>query len=202
MEILSKLFGSAAKVKIMRIFLFSPEASFDIDDILARARVEREEVWRELSLLERIGLVRRRSFFKRTTKKRVNGFCLNLEFPYLAGLKKLLIETVTANTDDFLNRFRALGKLKLVIVAGVFIQSNDSRADLLIVGEGVKRGPLEGVIKNLEAEIGKELRYAYFEVKDFLYRLNMFDKLVRDIIDYPHKKLLDRLDLPSIIPER
>jgi hypothetical protein len=202
MEILSKLFGTAAKVKIMRLFLFNPEVNFDVDDIMARARVERDDVWRELSLLEKVKLIRRRSFYKRSAKKRVNGFILDKEFPYLSGLQKLLIETVTSNVEDFLRRFRALGKLKLVIAAGVFIHSNDSRADLLIVGEGIKRAPLENVIKGIEAEIGRELRYAYFEAKDFLYRLNMFDKLVRDVIDCPHQVLLDRIDLPNLIPQR
>jgi len=202
MEILAKLFGSAARVKIIRLFLFNPEVSFDVDDVMSRARVDRDDVWKELSLLERTGLVLRKPFFKRAEKKRVSGFVLNQEFLYLSGLRKLLIETVTANTDDFLKRFRALGKLRLVMVAGVFIQSVDSRADILIVGEGLKRGPLETVIKGLEAEIGKELRYAYFETKDFVYRLNMFDKLVRDIIDYPHQILLDKLDMGNIIPRR
>ncbi len=202
MEILSKLFGSAAKVKIMRLFLFNPEGNFDVDDIMARARVERDDCWREISILEKVNLIKRRSFYKRTTKKRVNGFALNPEFPYLSGLQKLLIETVTANIEEFLKRFRALGKLKLVVAAGVFIHSNESRADLMIVGENIKRAPLENVMKGIEAEIGRELRYAYFETKDFTYRLNMFDKLVRDIIDYPHQVLLDRMDLPNIVPQR
>src|SRR5438128_780194 len=133
MEILSKLFGSAAKVKIMRLFLFNPEANFDVDDIMTHARVERDDAWRELSILEKVNLVKRRSFYKRSQKKRVNGFALNPEFPYLSGLQKLLVETVTANIEEFLKRFRALGKLKLVVAAGVFIHSNESRADLLIV---------------------------------------------------------------------
>ena len=43
----------------------------------------------------------------------------------------------------------------------------------------------------LEAEIGKELAYAVFDTPDFLYRANMYDKLVRDVIDFPHEKVLD-----------
>ena len=202
MEILSKLFGSQARVKIIRLFLFNPEAGFDLDSIVGRVRADREEVVREVALLERIDLIKRKLVFNRSEKRRVNGFVLNPEFLYLSGLRKLMIETVTANSESFLRRFRALGKLKLVIVAGVFIQSSDSRADLLLVGEGIKRGPLENVIKALESEIGKELRYAYFETKDFLYRLNMFDKLIRDIVDYPHQVVLDRVDLASIVPQR
>ena len=51
------------------------------------------------------------------------------------------------------------------------------------------------MIKNLEAEIGKELRYVYFSTEDFKYRLSMCDKLMRDILDYPHKKVLNKLGI-------
>ena len=48
-------------------------------------------------------------------------------------------------------------------------------------------------MKIIESEIGKELRYAYFSTEDFQYRLSMCDKLTRDILDYPHKKILNKL---------
>ena len=47
------------------------------------------------------------------------------------------------------------------------------------------------MIRVLESEVGKELTYAIFETPEFLYRANMYDKLVRDIIDLPHIKALD-----------
>ncbi len=96
-------------------------------------------------------------------------------------------------SKELLRRVNRLGTIKLVIVAGVFIQEQESRLDLLVVGDHIKKASFENAIKTLEAEIGKELRYAYFTTDDFKYRLNMFDKLVRDVLDYPHKKVLNRL---------
>jgi hypothetical protein len=43
--------------------------------------------------------------------------------------------------------------------------------------------------------VGKELRYAFFSTDEFKYRMSMYDKLVRDILDYPHKVLLDKLGI-------
>jgi hypothetical protein len=85
----------------------------------------------------------------------------------------------------------------MVIVSGVFIQNTDSRVDLLIVGDNLKRTAIDRIVKNMEAEIGKELIFASFETSDFHYRLGMYDKLVRDILDYPHQKLLDKIGLKS-----
>ena len=64
---------------------------------------------------------------------------------------------------------------------------------LLVVGDGIKHGKLENVIHTLEAEIGRELRYTVFDTPDFHYRLSIYDKLVRDILDYPHIKVVDKL---------
>ena len=90
-----------------------------------------------------------------------------------------------------------------MIVSGVFIKNEDSRVDLLIVGDKMKRGKIEEGIRKLEAEIGAELVYAIFETKEFLYRLNMYDKLVRDIIDYPHEVLLQAKELsPTLIAKK
>ena len=55
---------------------------------------------------------------------------------------------------------------------------------------------LEGV-RRLEAEIGAELTYATFETKEFIYRLNMYDKLVRDILDFPHEVVLQAKELST-----
>jgi hypothetical protein len=203
MKILSKLFGSEAKVKIMRLFMFNPEQIFSPDDISARAKVPKATVKHEIYILRRMGMVKGRRFVGNvstrkgrifvTKKKSVGGFVLNESFPYLPALRTLLIHTVLFNQNDVLRRLSAVGRMKLVIVAGVFTNDADSRADLLIVGDNIKFTALANVIKGIESEIGKELRYVAFETGDFKYRFDMYDKLIRDILDYPHKKILSKL---------
>ncbi len=192
MEELSKLFGSEAKVKIMRLFLFNPETVFDTGEISERAKVEPPKVRREMSNLEKMGLVKRRS----STKKRGgHGFVLETQFPYLLQLQNFLINIEPLQPKEIIRKVSRIGNIKLIIIAGVFLQEAESRADLLVVGDAVKKGNLDGLIKTLESEIGKELRYVYFTTDDFKYRISMFDKLIRDILDYPHKKILNKIGL-------
>ena len=61
----------------------------------------------------------------------------------------------------------------------------------------MNKSRIEECIRKLEAEIGAEIVYAIFETKEFIYRLNMFDKLVRDIIDFPHKIILQSKELST-----
>lgn len=190
MEILSKLFGSEAKVKIMRLFLFNPEKVFDIQNIADRANIHLSKARREMSNIEKMGLVKRRVPVRNSSKK---GFTLNTQFSYLQPLQNFLINIEPLQPKEIVRKLSKLGSIKLIIVSGVFIQESESRADLLIVGDGIKKSNLEHTIKTLESEIGKELRYAYFTTSDFHYRLSMFDKLTRDILDYPHKKIVNKL---------
>ena len=189
MEILSKLFGSEAKVKIIRLFLFNPEMVFTTTNIADRIQTDTSKVRRELGNLEKIGLIRKR------IAKNKNGFALDPQFPYMIPLQNFLINIEPLNSKELIKRIGKLGSIKLIITSGVFMQELESRADILIVGDNVKKTKLENTIKILESEIGKELRYVYFTTEDFKYRLSMFDKLIRDILDYPHRKVLNRLPI-------
>lgn len=205
MEILGKLFGSDDRVKIMRLFLLNPETPFDASEISERSKTTRGSLRREIKALLRAGFVKPRSFVKefekkrgssvKSMKKRLHGWQLALDFPLLTPVRNLLITAEPLHPDSIVSRFRRAGKLKLVVVAGVFIQDDDSRADILLVGDNLKKRAIENALRSIEAEIGKELTYACFETPDFVYRLNIYDKFIRDILDYPHEKIYDKLGI-------
>ena len=48
-------------------------------------------------------------------------------------------------------------------------------------------------MKNLEAEAGTEIDYAVFDNEEFQYRQKMFDRFLRDILEKPHKKLINKI---------
>jgi len=188
MEILSKLFGSPARVKIMRLFLLSPTTGFKGKDVAHRSRVQAGVARRELTLLRNIGFL----------KSRGKDFELSKAFPYRAEMEDLLINTDTLDKKTLGEDLRKLGRLKLLILSGIFIKDKGSRVDLLLVGDGLKRSRIEKKIKDLEAEIGVELRWAAFSTKEFTYRLNMYDKLVRDILDFPHEVVFKAKSSPTL----
>lgn len=210
-EILGKLFGSVAKVKIMRLFLLNPEQGFESVDIANRSRVSRALVRSEIANLLSIGFIQKKKFSKDIEvkkgkkithkQKRVEGYIFNSSFEYKYALQDLLVDAEFLTKEDIAKRFKPLGKVKLLLTAGVFTRDPDSRLDLLVVGDAIRRGAMESTIRMLEAEIGKELTYAIFETPEFMYRANMYDKLVRDVIDYPHERVIDT-GLLSQVPKQ
>ena len=190
MEILEKILGNSARVKIMRLFLLNRGKGFVNKDIVKRSRVSSVVVNRELRLLSSVGFIKKRSSVS-------PEWYFNSLFKYGEEFKNLLLSSDTLSKQTILNNFKKVGRVKLIIISGVFIKNHDSRVDLLIVGDKMKRSKIEEGIKKIEAEIGIELVYAMFETKEFIYRLNMYDKLVRDILDFPHEVVLQSKELST-----
>lgn len=190
MEILEKILGSSARVKVMRLFLLNKGKGFQSKDIAKRSRVSPDIVRRELRLLASINFIRKRS-------KISQEWYFNSLFKYAGELEDLLVRSDTLNKQELLNNFKNVGRVKLLVISGVFIKNATSRVDLLIVGDKMKRNQIEEGVRKLEAEIGAELTYAIFNTQEFIYRLNMYDKLVRDILDFPHEVLLQTKELST-----
>ena len=188
MEILGKIFGNTARVKIMRLFLLNKSKGFTTKDVVKRSRANSAVARKELNLLASIGLI----------KKRPSAWFYDYSFKYSKPLEELLVGADAPDKEAIATSFKKVGRIKLLLVSGVFIKHKASRVDLLIVGNKLKRSKIEEGVRKLEAEIGAELVYAVFETKEFIYRLNMYDKLVRDILDFPHDVILQAKELSTI----
>ena len=202
MDILGKLFGSAARVKIMRLFLLNSEEVFENSDVVKKSKVNAQIARKELLMLSKIGFIKKTSFFKefparsknkKPTKKRVSGWQLHKNFPLLQPVHELLVNTEPLGSREIADRLKRCGSIKLIIVSGAFIQNPDSRVDMLIVGDKLKKGAISSVLSVIESEVGKELSYTALETQEFKYRLSVYDKFIRDILDYPHTKIVDKI---------
>lgn len=187
MDTLSKLFGSETRVRMMRLFLFNPQSSFGFEEIEKKTQASKREVVRELDFLRKAGLVKR--------KKGAQLFSLDAKFEFTGALSDFLIRTHSVQRKAILRKIEKTGRIKAVVVAGVFMNNPESRLDMLIVGDKVKAGHLGRIIRDIESDMGKDIRYTVLSGPDFAYRLSMNDRLVRDVIDFPYETLVDKLGI-------
>lgn len=185
---LPKLFGGPARVKLLRLFLFNPRQSFTLKDAAKRARVQDDEARKEIRLFVNAGVV------SRATRGKGVRYVLNAEFPYIISLQHLLLNTAS-RAKDIVERIRGAGTLKLVILSGIFLGDWDGELDMLVVGDRIQEKKLRDRVRTFESEVGKEIRYTVLSTTDFFYRLNINDKLIRDVLDYAHTIVFDRLDI-------
>jgi hypothetical protein len=184
---LAKLFGSPSRVKLLRLFLFNPRQSFTVSEAASRAYVTAPEAKREATLLARAGII------ERATRGKGLRYTLDPDFRHTAALQSLLLNP-TVRASELLERLRSVGTLKFIAVAGIFVGEWDGRLDVLVVGDRIKERSLRERMKRFEAELGREMRFALLTSEDLLYRLTVSDRLVRDVFDYPHRVILDKLN--------
>lgn len=185
---LSKLFGSQARLKLLRLFLFNPGLYFTVSAISSLSRVGVGEIKQEMSVLYAAEVV------KRVRNARGIRYILNQDFFYLVPLQNLLLNA-PARGEEIYSLIKATGVIKLIVLGGFFVSDDEGTVDLLVVGDRFKEKQLKEKIRVLESEIGKEIRFSYLSTPDFFYRMNVSDRLVRDMFDYPHKVVLDKLDI-------
>lgn len=213
MNILEKLFGSVARVKVLRLFLLSPDKVCAQKEAATVLKVSKKSISKEIRFLSAIGFLKHairvdtRSIKKgkkiKVVKIKIAGFRLSPTFPFILALRNLLITASPISREKMLKFFKSKGKIKLVALGGIFSQDftaetpsteADSKLDLVVVG-ALKKNKVEGFIKNLESEIGKELNWTLLTQMEFEHRMSMQDKLLRDLFDYPHEFLINKLGL-------
>jgi hypothetical protein len=181
----SRIFGNETRVKIMRLFIFNPDSTYNLDTVTKRTLERRSSVVKELRMLVKAGLL----------KRRTKGYSLDKTYPHLEPLEHFLVDASPVVPKEIAKKLSRTGSMKLLLISGIFIHDDERRVDLLVVGDKIRKAALTSAISNIESQLGKELRYSYFETADFNYRLRMYDKLIRDILDYPHQKILNKLGI-------
>ena len=185
----AKLFGSAARLKTLRLFIFNKDASFTLAEVATRTKLSKGVVRRDLTDLLAAGLLRKKGT---TTPTR---YQTNPRFEHLDALNTFVRETTSVRPQDMLKALKRAGVLRLVALSGLFTGILEAQIDLLVVGDTLDERVLANAVHSLEAELGREIRYASFPTADFRYRLGVYDRLLRDVFDYPHRLLIDKIGL-------
>jgi DNA-binding Lrp family transcriptional regulator len=194
---LSILFGSTARVKLLRFFLFNPSKEFLFDDISRRAKLVRRTARTEISALEKAGVIKQKTIYieveGKSKKMKAIGYALNKDFQELQALQTFLFETAPIDGKNLLKHLRQAGILDFVGVSGVFVRDFEQRLDVMLSMKKFSQLKVEKAIRSLESEVGIEIRFAAMSSEDLMYRVGMYDKLTRDFFDYNHQVLIDKI---------
>lgn len=189
MDPLAKLFGSAARVKLLRLFLFNESDFYSAAEAASRAKVGKAPARREMAALAAIGVLRKKAGKKGTL------YAANPKFAHYEALRTFMRTSSGVDDASITTALKKAGTLRLVALSGLFTGVPESKIDILIVGDRVDERTLGTLVRGLEAELGRELRYASFTTEDFRYRVGVYDRLVRDVLDYPHRTILDKIGI-------
>jgi hypothetical protein len=202
-DTLSNLFGSPLRLKLVRLFVFNQHDQFDAATLAKKFNAKPKEAEKEAVALAKAGIaktgravvmVEKKKGKKVVQKKiRVPAWSLEPKLKFAEPLAEFLMRAQSLEHKAIVGRLEKAGRLKAVVVSGIFMRDAESRLDLFIVGEGMKTDAIDRIVKGIEADLGRDIRYVALSAADYAYRVSMNDKLVRDVFDYPHTVLVDKI---------
>lgn len=172
-----------------------------ISDITKRTQARLNPVRRDLGKLIGAGILKEKNArvsipgMRAIRHKTVKMFKVNSDFPLFSELRDLVIKSSTASRKNTLRQIKGMGRVKLAVLSGVFINSDNARTDLLIVGDDIKQRKLDNFLMRTESDLGRPIQHTVMDTEEFRYRMDMYDRFLRDILEYPHEKLINRLDI-------
>lgn len=204
-QLLEQFFGGPNKMKLWKIFSLNIAREFTLKDLIKLTKGKSETLILDLRELMRKGVVRatrKQILLKDNVKAKHIVYSLATDFPLLQEITQMILTAVPRSSEKVLAQLQPLQKLKTVLLSGFFTNplgvstspyaSAQSNIDLLLVFEKVPSNVSE-VMADLEHNLGRELRYAAFDQEDFKYRHSIGDKLVRDVLDFDHEVVMDKM---------
>ena len=183
---LEELFVSRVRVKILQLFLSSPQESlFHVREIVRRVSEEINAVRRELSRMEKFGMV--------VSEWRANRRLYRFKKDYLFYKELLSLVAKTSGLGGNLVKGKArLGKIKFAFVSTRFLKgvsSNSEDVDLLVVG-GIVLQELQSIIADEQAKREQEINYSFMDEEEFKFRVRRRDPFILKVLLQPKVMLV------------
>ena len=207
-QILEKLLDSVPKARILRLFMQNPDQAFTFDVISKKCNLRSSHARKEINKFLKIGIIieKTASIKKEQNAQKIKGrrlqkiikvfvYTANPNFEVFQELRDLIIKSSVASKKKLLQRIKRLGRIRLAMIAGTLINNDRGRTDLLLVADDIKKSKLEKFLSELESEVGKQVHYTLMTGDEFVYRTNMYDRFLRDILESPHEKVINRLNI-------
>ncbi|MDD3487710.1 MAG: hypothetical protein PHF35_05070 [Candidatus Moranbacteria bacterium] len=183
-EIFSQLFESRVKARLMKFFMLNDKQEFSAQEVVQKNKMSSVQISRELHRFEKMKMIVSRS------RKGKKYYQTNTDFIFYPELKNLVVKSNTLPECRSLSQIKTLGKVKLALISGVFLNYPKGRADLLIVGDEMSRAKMKHMLENMEAEVGREINYSIMTSEEFKYRTDMLDKFVMEFLEGPYEEII------------
>ncbi len=184
-----QFFNSEVKARLIKFFIYNGDLSFEPKEIAERLNLKLNVVKKYSQALVEEG------FLKSKTIKSKKSYMRDPKCLYQKELRDLVLEFSAASHKKLLRDVKKIGVVKLAILGGVFLNVEKFRVDIFIVADKIKESQFKKFLKNLEAEVGKEISYAIISTVEFKYRMDMFDRFTRDVLEFPHEKIINKLKI-------
>lgn len=173
----SDLITSKSRVKLLNVFLSSPTEMIHVRELVRRTNDEINAVRRELSFLEKKGIL--------TREPRANRvyYSLSKTYPFYYDLLRMGSKNTGLGEDILKNKVK-LGRVKYAMFSGRFLRKmkeQPDEVDLLIVGN-IVLPELALLVREEEKRLSTEINYTVMTEEEFDFRKKKRDPFIVSIL--------------------
>lgn len=182
---LSDLITSRSRIKLLNVILSHPQEMFHVRELVRRTGDEINAVRRELSYLEKKGVLN-----KEPRANRVYYF-LSKNYEFYFDLVKLGAKLVGLGEGILENKVK-LGRIKYAMFSGKFarhLPKGPEDVDLLVVGT-VVLPELALLVREEEKRLDSEINYTVMTEEEFDFRKKKRDPFILSILNGSRVMLL------------
>ena len=180
---LKALFASETRDKLISIFLLNPEKKYTIRKLGKETGLQSAQIRKELSNLKGFGLIKLES---------KDNWMANKDFIIYPELRTLIAKAQLLSSQKFIDGLQKISNTKFLALSGIFTGDEMVKTDILIVGK-IKRRPFLTLIKELEKDLDKEIKYTIIDETEFFYRREVMDIFLYNILHGKTIFLIDSL---------
>lgn len=174
---LADFITSKSRIKLLEVFLSNPSEMFHVREIVRRTGDEINAVRRELSFLEKRGVLSREPRANRVY------YFLSKSYPFYFDFLRIASKVTGLGGMIIKNRVK-LGKIKYAFVSGRFARKMEKKpeeVDLLVVGT-VVLPELALIVRSEESRLSTEVNYTVMTDEEFDFRKRRHDPFIQSIL--------------------
>ncbi len=184
-----KLFGSKTRAKLLRLFFENPEKSFYVREMTRVIDEQINSVRRELLNLESITIIKNETFDNKVY------YSANNKHPFYRPLIEIFSKKIdtTREKDVHATTWEEYCRPVKNYLKGLIVTNRlpgQDGIDLLIIGND-KTKKLTRWAEVVEKKQGKPINYVIMSADDFLYRKNVHDRFIMDVLEMEISEILD-----------
>ncbi|KKS64344.1 hypothetical protein A3A14_03345 [Candidatus Daviesbacteria bacterium RIFCSPLOWO2_01_FULL_43_38] len=182
---MEELFVSRVRVKLLNLFLTTSDPLLHVREIVRRTSEEINAVRRELSRMEKAGMV--------TSEWRANRrlYHFRRDYVFYPQLLGFVVKSTGLGGAIIKNRGR-LGRIKYAMVATRYFRNQPSSqddVDLLVVGQ-VVLPELQALVADEQMRRENEINYSFMDEAEFNFRIKRRDPFILRVVTQPKVMLL------------
>ncbi len=203
---LNTIIGDPVRVKMLRLFALNQDTIYTVKEFIKSLKKRENTVRETLRDLEKDGIIKKKKIPQTRRKsegiREMTGYGFNKRYAHQNILEKVIRESIPTERDMLAKKLSRVPGVQCVITMNIFVDTPDVPADVIVASSQNNEPLLQGLVRETEKSIGRELRCVFMTVNDLVHRIQVNDKFIRDILNGQHSVHLDRPGVFSNWAER